>query len=129
MRRIPDHAISLWIEGDELKLGIPQPKGEDRKFTVAFLSIPTRKCSVENSEWGEPLARQRGWLILLDLLRQRERAGRATIGRKANPVQYDVNKMLLAMQTPEAKARASKAAAQRAASGPPEELLRELGLI
>jgi len=114
MRRIPDHAISVWLEGDELKLGLAQPGSRP----TAFLTLPLAKCSIEVSEFGQPLARQRGWLILIDLLKERARSGRKTIGFAANPVQYDVDQMLLAMAQTKRVVKNGKA----------EDILKELGL-
>jgi|SRR5215813_12786482 len=125
-RSIPDHAIHLWIEGDVLYLCMP-PKGEGRSH---YLTLPMGKCSVETNDFGQPLGRQRGWMILIDILRQREKSGRTGIGTKGDPVQYDVERMLVAMATGQkSKAKVDKLIKQVGGPEKMKELLKELDLI
>jgi hypothetical protein len=84
---LPSFAAYVWLEGHELVLGLPPRAEHERGHQVR---IPLEKCSVECSSWGSPLARQLGWKALLDILRERARAGqrdRFHVGTRADPTQ------------------------------------------
>jgi hypothetical protein len=90
----PDHAVSLWTEGDELFVD----------FDSHTVRIPLAKCSIECSSFGSPLSRQLGWNTLLTVLRDRERADRKpTIAKEGSPVQYDVEQMIKTFKAKRAK--------------------------
>lgn len=87
---LPSYALSVWLVGHELKVGIPGlgPLGQGHT-----ISIPLAKCQVSDEAWG------RGWGALLDMLKSQERAGRThsdrRLGTKAAPVQHDVERALV----------------------------------
>jgi hypothetical protein len=92
---LPAHSLSIWKVGHTLYVGVP-PSREGVRGTT--LKITLDRCGVECSAFGQPLASQRGWRVLLDVLAQRERDGRsAPLGNAGAPVQYDVEKILRAM--------------------------------
>lgn len=70
----PPHAALIWSVGTQLAIQFPGAGAADGTGPSPShtIFIDTAKCSVECSSWGEPLARQRGWAILLQLLRSRE---------------------------------------------------------
>jgi|SRR5215475_11998181 len=79
------------------------------------LEIPLAKCEIITSTWGQPLARQRGWVIFMDILRSRERASRkVTIGTRACPLQYTIERALVSSTIRRRRQNA---------------LLKELGLV
>ena len=84
MFKVPENAITLWIEGDTLYLSLPS--GDQKQVVKILLS----KCQLPN-----PLpARQTGFSALLNILHERETASRdlTKIGNRATPVQYDLDK-------------------------------------
>lgn len=91
---LPSYAIQLWLAGDTIHLALPS--GPDGKSHI--IRIPLAKCSIEQAEGGQPLARQLGWVVLLDILKQRQAAREAPrIGQRSAPVQYDIEAMLRAV--------------------------------
>ena len=100
---LPSYVTSIWLAGDTIHLALPS--GPDGKSHI--IRIPLAKCSIESSEWGEPLARQRGWLVLLDILKQRqqERQQPVRLGDRAAPVQYDIDAMLRAVSSASPQSR------------------------
>lgn len=100
---LPSYTTVIWLAGDQIHLSLPS--GPDGKSHT--IRIPLAKCSIESGEWGEPLARQRGWLVLLDILKQRqqERQQPVRLGDRAAPVQYDIDAMLRAVSTSATQAR------------------------
>lgn len=123
---LPAHAISVWIAGDKLCLGIP-PCGDSKPHT---LYIPLDRCGVEVSAFGQPLASQRGWFAILDILKERARGSyrnrkglifdQPQLGTRADPPQYQLDQILKAMA--EGKARKFDSA------GKEELSLEDLGL-
>lgn len=91
---LPSYAATIWLAGENICIALPS--GASQKSHT--IRIPVAKCSIETSEWGEPLARQRGWMVLLDILKQRQQLREAPIGTRAAPVQYDIEEMLRAIQ-------------------------------
>lgn len=107
---IPKHAISIWFEGDKLCLAF-----DENSHQVA---IPVERAEVIRNGFGTPLPSQRGWEVLLSILRERyhEATKRVNqIARKSAPIQYMVEQVLKA-----------KAATKRKAS--PELSLEDLDL-
>ncbi len=93
---LPSYACQIWLAGNTIHLALPS--GPDGKSHV--VRIPLAKCSIEQSEWGQPLARQLGWVVLQDILKQRQVQREAPkIGQRSAPVQYDIDAMLHAMPT------------------------------
>jgi hypothetical protein len=91
---LPSYAMQIWLAGDTIHLALPS--GPDGKSHV--VRIPLAKCSIETSEWGQPLARQLGWVVLTDILKQRQQQREAPrIGQRSAPVQYDIEAMLRAV--------------------------------
>lgn len=91
---LPSYAMQIWLAGDIIHLALPS--GPDGKSHV--VRIPLAKCSIEQSEWGQPLARQLGWVVLVDILKQRQATREAPrIGQRSAPVQYDIEAMLRAV--------------------------------
>src|SRR5579872_2168694 len=93
---LPSYGLSIWLVGDKLNIAIP---GAGPGAISHTISIPLAKCSLECGDGGQILGRQRGWLVLLDLLKQKEREKRspaAKIGERASPPRYDIEKMLVA---------------------------------
>jgi len=90
---LPSHAVSIWLAGDRLMIGVP-PVGDERPSTKV---IPLDNCFYDDKNVG-----QRGWAVLLNLLRDRsrmEREGKKPwLGTKGDPVQYDIEKMLKHMR-------------------------------
>lgn len=92
---LPSYCMQIWLAGDTIHLALPS--GQDGKFHV--VRVPLTKCSIEQSEGGSPLGRQLGWVVLLDILKQRQAAREAPkIGQRSAPVQYDIEAMLRAVQ-------------------------------
>jgi hypothetical protein len=86
--------MQIWLAGDTIHLALPS--GSDGKSHI--VRIPLTKCSIECSEWGQPLARQLGWVVLQDILKQRQQQREAPkIGQRSAPVQYDIEAMLRAV--------------------------------
>jgi hypothetical protein len=100
---LPAYAMTIWLAGDQIHITLPSGPGGK----IHTIRIPLAKCSIETSEWGEPLARQRGWLVLLELLKQRqqERTAPIRMGDRAAPVQYDIDQMLKAVSGASADTR------------------------
>lgn len=91
---LPSYCMQIWLAGDTIHLALPS--GPDGKSHV--VRIPLAKCSIETYEWGQPLARQLGWVVLTDILKQRQAAREAPkIGQRSAPVQYDIDAMLRAV--------------------------------
>lgn len=93
---LPSYAIQVWLAGDTIHLALPSgPVGKSH-----IVRIPLAKCSIETSEWGQPLARQLGWVVLQDILKQRQQQREAPrIGQRSAPVQYDIEAMLRAVSS------------------------------
>lgn len=91
---LPSYAMQIWLAGDTIHLALPSgPEGKSH-----VVRIQLAKCSIEQSEWGQPLARQLGWVVLQDILKQRQAAREAPkIGQRSAPVQYDIEAMLRAV--------------------------------
>jgi hypothetical protein len=91
---LPFYAMQIWLAGDTIHLALPS--GQDGKSHI--VRIPLAKCSIETSEWGQPLARQLGWVVLQDILKSRQQQREAPrIGQRSAPVQYDIEAMLRAV--------------------------------
>lgn len=77
---LPHYAASTWISGDKLFLCLPATRG-GKTHTI---QLP---------------ADAKGMTVLLSILKERQQEGYApTVGTKAAPVQYDIDKMLLHIQ-------------------------------
>lgn len=89
---IPASAVSVWIDGSDLVMVCP---GDGPSTT---LRISLERCSIETSGFGKPLARQTGWLVFINTLKERARAYATQVaprfGERANPVQYDIEQMM-----------------------------------
>lgn len=93
---LPSYAMQIWLAGDTIHLALPS--GPDGKSHV--VRIPLAKCSIEQSEGGQPLARQLGWVVLQDILKSRQQQREAPrIGQRSAPVQCDIEAMLRAVVT------------------------------
>jgi hypothetical protein len=93
---LPPHAAAIWLAGDTLWLSFESGVDGARGHSI---TIPLSKCSIEQSEWGQPLARQLGWHTLLDILRSRARAGYTpAIATSGAPSRYQIEGMLKAMK-------------------------------
>lgn len=93
---LPSYGLSIWLTGDRINIAIP---GAGSAGTPHTISIPLAKCSLECGDGGTVLGRQRGWLILLELLKSKEREKRnpnARIGEASAPVRNDIEKLLVA---------------------------------
>ena len=89
----PSYSCTVWTNGLALMVAFPG------QHTIA---IPLESCGIEKTAGGSPLPSQRGWSVLLRLLNiRRMTSAKQTIGMRGAPVQYDIEKMLLAMQTSE----------------------------
>lgn len=90
---LPSYALSIWLAGDNIMLGVPPRDGETKPHTLV---LPLAKCGVAMNDWGtEALAINKGWEALLHILRERRKVGaHSAIGTPAEPVQYDLDKML-----------------------------------
>ena len=87
----PSFACTVWTNGLALMIASPD------QHTIA---IPLESCGIEKTAGGSPLPSQRGWSVLRDLLNIRRMSqATPTVGMRGAPVQYDIEKMLLAMQT------------------------------
>lgn len=122
MKPLPSHAISLWSDGNSLNL---------RLASGHEVQLPLRTCGVEGTAFG-PLASQRGWAVLLDILADNLRhansaSKRPPIGLVATPVRYDVEKWLKAGGLP--KRPKAKPAASEVQLNTAGMLLRKLGMI
>lgn len=96
---LPAYAANIWLNEADNCLMLAVPAGADE--TGHTVRIPLDRCDVVVNGWGNPLPGQRGWRVLLDILRERTRSAtlarsERTIGTKASPVQYDLDKMLQA---------------------------------
>jgi hypothetical protein len=84
MASAPQHACSIWLNGDELRLGFEGPSG-------AMHSVAIPRSALHTPDG----AAFRGWAILFDILRRREGSSRVpSIGQRSAPVQYDIEAML-----------------------------------
>lgn len=95
---LPSYGLSIWLTGDTLNIAIPPAADGTRQHTIC---LPLAKCSIETTEGGSILGRQRGWLVLLELLKSKEREKRnpnAKIGNASAPVKYDIEQMLVGMK-------------------------------
>lgn len=100
---MPAHAVSLWLMGDQLAIGLPATQRAQGRTVY----IPLDKCSVERTNSGMGiLARQMGWAALLQLLKDRRAAAQEadaqghdmnSIGRATSPVQYDIEQVMRAL--------------------------------
>lgn len=91
---LPSYAMQIWLVGETIHLALPS--GPDGKSHI--VRIPLAKCSIEQSEWGQPLVRQLGWVVLQDILKSRQQQREAPrIGQRSAPVQYDIEAMLRAV--------------------------------
>jgi hypothetical protein len=90
---LPACAVSIWLVGDRLMIGVP-PVGDERASTKV---IPLDRCHVVKNS-----SSQTGWQFILNLLRDRAQMARenqkSTIGSKGDPVQYDIDEMLKLMR-------------------------------
>lgn len=94
---LPSYGLAIWLVGDKLNIALPASTPGGKSHVVA---IPLTKCSIETTEGGSILGRQRGWLVLLDLLKSKEREKRnptPKIGQQGSPVRYDIEQMLKTM--------------------------------
>lgn len=66
----PENAVKVWLDvgANSLCMELPQSTPSDRPHTIG-LSLD--KCSLERSEFGQVLARQKGWEVLLHILKAR----------------------------------------------------------
>jgi hypothetical protein len=91
---LPAHAVSVWLAGDRLMIGIPPVNGDERPSTKV---IPLDRCFVDKNA-----ASQTGWRFLLNLLSERTemiaQGKKPYLGTKGDPVQYDIEKMLKHMR-------------------------------
>ena len=99
---LPSHAISIWLSGNDLMLGLSPLDGNSKGH---ILRIAAEKLGVEVSAFGEPLASQRGWAALLSVLRERNKAGRQPLGSAGEPTQYNLDAMLRSMKKFDTKGR------------------------
>lgn len=117
---LPAHALSVWLEGDRLAIGIPGTAHAQGRT----LRVSLDNCAIERTASGFAIAaRSAGWAALLQMLRDRatasasasattterasERGGSInSIGTKTSPVQYDLEKMLLRMGEAQTKTQA-----------------------
>lgn len=91
---IPDHAIRIWLAGDEIHMAFDSPESAPHHT----IKIPIGKCSIETTEWGSPLSRQLGWYSLMSILKSAEQAGRkGQIAEASAPSSYQLEQMLRAM--------------------------------
>jgi hypothetical protein len=76
---LPSYVTQTWVSGDKLFVCFPPTRG-DKSHTVQLPATPA------------------GFAILGSLLQERSREGyEPSIGTRAAPVQYDIDKMLLRM--------------------------------
>lgn len=84
--------MQISYNGQEILLEITSPLQDSRSHTI---SIPIEKCRIETTSFGTPLASQRGWKAILDILKdQYSSTHQPLIGTSSAPVQYDLNAML-----------------------------------
>ena len=95
----PSHAATIWLAGDRIAVAFDTGAQGDPAVRGHTVFLTLDRCSIEHSEWGEPLARQRGWAALLAMLKAREAAGRAErpalqIGHDAAPTLYAIEQAM-----------------------------------
>lgn len=92
MNSIPPFAASIWTDGNNLMLAFPV---EGKKgHTVA---IPLERCIPDKTAFGNIPTHHAGFHQLLELLKARAReTAKNGIGSAGSPVQYDLDRMLLA---------------------------------
>ncbi len=87
---LPSYAANIWLAGDRIAV---QFEGSHTIF------IDLARCGVECNNSGSTLPTQRGWEVLLSILKDRSRAtARPRIAERGAPVQYDIEQMLRAVQ-------------------------------
>lgn len=118
---LPAHCAYIWFDGAALRLQLP-PDGPESHGNMIVL--PLERCAVVPSTSGAPRPDQRGWLVLLDTLRERLVAADRRIGTLASPVQYDIEAVLRGVE-----ATAGVAERKREASNAAEQVLRDAGLL
>lgn len=110
---LPAHAIYAWIEGENLRIGLPPIEGNERGHSVA---IPLAKCEIKprlkplecscgrtsgkiEDALGTPATDQLGWKALLDILHSRVRDHASQqeynrIARKSAPIQSQIDEWI-----------------------------------
>lgn len=90
---LPGYACSIWFTGTGVALSFP-PQGDEQKGST--IHIPLERCGIESSDWGEPLASQRGWAVLLTALKQRYAGAKEfrKLSQPGQPSQYEVERAL-----------------------------------
>ncbi len=78
-------ALQIWYDEGHAAIVLKHPNTPEIK-------IPIERCGVNLTAWGMPLANQRGWEILIRLLRDNAKQNcTATIGMPAAPIQHMVD--------------------------------------
>lgn len=109
---LPQHAAYIWTVGDEILIGLPPTTPEGRGHTVR---LPASAA---------------GMARVLQLLRERERAERFTVGEKSCPTQVDLEHMANAlMRSAKLEAHRNAMAEKAAERAEATELLKLVGLI
>lgn len=118
---LPAHCAYIWFDGANLRLQLPPDGPESHGNTVI---LPLERLGIVRNEAGAPRPDQRGWLVLLDVLRARLAAADRRIGTQASPVQYDIEAVLRGVES-----APSVAERKRAKSEDAEQVLRDAGLL
>ncbi len=120
---LPAYAANIWFKGDALCVSFPNQQ---------TIVIPVERCGIAKSEAGTPLPSQRGWMVLLQLMKDRAAQARdeTKIGQKGQPTQYEIERAMASdakyayILGAMAQAKAVSASEKAKAS----EFLKELGL-
>lgn len=99
---LPTFAAYIWLAGDTLMLGLPPSEGNSRGHQVAIpaanLCTSRELTDRERSDGVLSLDRSvktRGFIALLDVLRERAREGRVPkLGTRGEPTQYNLEEVL-----------------------------------
>lgn len=88
---LPSYAMGIWLVGGELMVSLPGEPGQASGHTI---KLPLSKLTVVPNAAGFA-----GWVILLDLLKQRERSNRSAtakrIGNPSSPPQHTIDAKLV----------------------------------
>lgn len=109
---LPSYAASIWTAGDTIYLSLPPTFGTESGHTVHFPLSPS------------------GWIAVNSILKAREAAERSarTIGNKAAPVQYDIDKVLMSLAKTQARVEKLSPDPRLRRDAPPDLTLEDLGL-
>lgn len=118
---------TIHLSGDSLVLTFPPAGNETRTHEV---NIPIDRCGIVSGWGGQPIASQRGWALLLDILRERQSASHTpTIAIPSAPNFYQVERALHAKKYDSRGKLISAGEPAKVSSEAVREAMRKVGLL